>query len=168
MNAVSRKQLTLEMRTLQTKISLPPEPVFRNMGQPKMAEYSAWIQRKGRGSSPPGSRHFLSDKTGIIWKFNSRRPRQNGCHVAEDIWKKFQWIKMFAFRLNFSLIPTDITPGMSQMMARHPTCHKPLSEPLVVKFAHAYVCHSASMSLRMGGDLAFTLTHWTKSLLRHK
>ena len=87
-------------------------------------------------------------------RLNSRditlRPRQNGCHFPDDIFKCILvngsvWISL---KLSLKFVPkiqiNDI-PGLVQIMAWRRPGDKPLSEPMMVKFINAYMRHSASM-----------------------
>ena len=73
----------------------------------------------------------------ILDKFNTLRPKQNGCHFADDIFKciflnENEWI-LFKVSLKFVLKgPISIIPALVQIMAWRRPGDKPLSEPMMV------------------------------------
>ena len=71
---------------------------------------------------------------------NTLRPRQNGCHFADDIFKSISWMNAHEFRLIFSL--NNILAWAQIMNWRRPG-DKPLSEPMMVSLpTHICVCVS--------------------------
>ena len=91
----------------------------------------------------------LTDK---LWSvFNTLRPKWNGRHFADDIFKciflnENVWI---SFKISMKFVPKgpiNNIPALVQIMAWRRTGDKPLSEPMIVSFTDAYMRHSASMS----------------------
>ena len=83
--------------------------------------------------------------------FNTLRPRQNGRHLAHNIFKYIflnanLWIlnKISLKYVLWGLI--DNMAALIQIMASRRRGGKPLSEAMLVCFTDAYMCHSASTS----------------------
>ena len=74
----------------------------------------------------------------VIQAFNTLRPRQNGHHFPDDLYKciflnENEWIS-----INISLkivpkCPIDNIPALVQIMAWHRVSDKPLSEPMIAR-----------------------------------
>ena len=87
----------------------------------------------------------------VSYPDNSLRPRQNGRHFADDIFKcifvnENVWILII---ISLKFVPKGLInniPALVQIMAWHRTGDKPLSEPMMTQFNDAYLCPSASMS----------------------
>ena len=99
----------------------------------------------------------LSDTT-----FNILRPRQNGRHFADDIFKSNSWMKMFEFRLKYhwSLFlkdPINNILALVQIMAWCRPGDKPLSEAMMVSLP-THTCVTRPQ---------WVLTHNLISLLRY-
>ena len=87
----------------------------------------------------------------LKYAFNTLRPRQNGRHFADDIFKGISLNSNVWIPINFSLkfvtkSPINNIPELVQIMAWRRPGDKPLSEPMVVCLLTQYVLHSASMS----------------------
>ena len=100
---------------------------------------------------------MLSDTT-----FNTLRPRQNGRHFADDIFKSNSWMKMFEFRLKYhwSLFlkdPINNILALVQIMAWRRPGDKPLSEAMMVSLP-THTCVTRPQ---------WVLTHNLISLLRY-
>ena len=86
----------------------------------------------------------------ILYCFNTLRPRQNGRHFADDIFKYIflnenVWI---IIKISLKFVPKgpiNNIPELVQIMAWRQLGDKPLSEPVVVYITDAYMRHSASM-----------------------
>ena len=91
------------------------------------------------------------DKTMILiapfifqYVINSLRPRPNRRHFADDIFKcifenENEWISP---RISLKFVPTvriNSIPALVQIMAWRRPGDKPLSEPIMVKYADAYI-----------------------------
>ena len=82
---------------------------------------------------------------------NTLRSRQNGRHFPDDNFKCIFLDENMEIAINIALkfVPqrqiNNIT-ALVQLMAWHRPGDKPLSEPVMVQFSDAYMCHSASMS----------------------
>ena len=77
-------------------------------------------------------------------ELNTLRPRQNGCHFPDDIFKciflnENRWISIKIALKFVSKVPINNIPVLVQMMAWRRPGDKPLSEPMMVS-------HAASMS----------------------
>ena len=91
----------------------------------------------------------LSHTTQAI--INTLRPRQNGRHFADDIFKcnfmnENVWIPI---KISLKFVPEGPINNISalvQIMAWRRIGDKPLSEPMMTQFNDAYMRHSASMS----------------------
>ena len=89
--------------------------------------------------------------TNVVWGLNTLRPRQDGRHFPDDIFKciflnENVWISI---KISLKFVPKgpiNIIPALVQIMAWRRPGAKPLSEPMVVLFTGAYMRHSASMS----------------------
>ena len=85
---------------------------------------------------------------------NTLRPRQDGCHFPDDIFKciflnENAWI-LFTISLNFvPKGPINNIPSSVQIMAWRRSGNKPFSGPMMALFTDAYVRHSASMSWKI-------------------
>ena len=79
------------------------------------------------------------------------RPRQNGRHFADDIYKcifrnETVWISI---KISLKFVPWGLinnTPPLVQMMAWRRTGDKPSFEPMMAQCTDAYMNHPASMS----------------------
>ena len=82
---------------------------------------------------------------------NTLRPRQNGRHFPDDIFKYIflnenLWISI---KISLKFVPKgpiNNIPALVQVMAWRRPGDKPLSDPMMVKFTNAYMRHSASIS----------------------
>ena len=81
---------------------------------------------------------------------NTLRPRQNGRHFPDDIFKciflENIWISI---QISLKFVPKgpiNNIPALVQVMAWRRPGDKPLSDSMMVKFTDAYMRHSASMS----------------------
>ena len=82
---------------------------------------------------------------------NTLRPRQDGRHFADDIFKHIFLNENVWISINISLKfipkgPIDNIPALVQIMAWRRPGDKPLSEPVMAWFSNAYMRHSAWMS----------------------
>ena len=82
--------------------------------------------------------------------FNTLRPRQNGRHFADDIFKciflnENVWILIKILLKFVPKDPINNIPALVQIMALHHPGNKPLSEPITVS-SPMHMSHSASMS----------------------
>ena len=83
--------------------------------------------------------------------YNTLRPRQNGCHFAEDIFNKNVW---FSMKISLKLIPKGPINNISalvQIMAWRWTATSHYLNQWWLDYwciyaSDAYICHSASMS----------------------
>ena len=90
-------------------------------------------------------------KEALSQGLNTLRPRQNGWHFADDI---FKWIFLnenvwILIKISLKFVPNgpiDIMLALVQIMAWRQTGNKPLSEPMMTYVVNAYMCHSSSMS----------------------
>ena len=96
------------------------------------------------------------------------RPRQNGRHFADDIFKciflnENLWISI---KISLKFVPKgpiNNIPALVQVMAWRRSGDKPLSDPMMVKSTDAYTRHSASMSevkVYLISEFSAGLTHW--------
>ena len=101
--------------------------------------------------------------------FNTLRLRQNGYQFSDKI---FEFIFLYENLCIFSQIAlnffqkglTDNKPALVQMMAWCQTGDKPLSEPMMVQFTDANVCHSNSVeSTHWGRDKMAAVSQTTLS-----
>ena len=85
------------------------------------------------------------------WSVNTLKPRPNGRHFADDIFKwifstKNVWIPIKISLKFFPQGPINNIPALVQIMAWRRPGDKPLSEPMNdVLFTDAYMRHSASV-----------------------
>ena len=73
----------------------------------------------------------------IYSHINTLRPRQNGRHFADDLFKSIFFNENVWISIKFSLNlipkgPIDNNPALVQLMAWHRAGDKPLSEPMLV------------------------------------
>ena len=78
-------------------------------------------------------------------------PRQNGRHLADDIFKRIFFNENFRISIKISpkFVPNDPADNKSalvQLMAWHRTGDKPLPEPMTTQSRDAYMRRPASMS----------------------
>ena len=86
---------------------------------------------------------------GVQWSvkdghLNTLRPRQNGCHFADDIFKRIFlneniWIPI---KISLKFVPNGSIkniPALIQIMAWCRPCDKPLSEPMMVNLP-THIC----------------------------
>ena len=95
--------------------------------------------------------HMYVDELDNHW-FRTMRPRQNGRHFADGIFKciflnEDIWIFI---KISLKFVPKvriNNIPALVQIMALHRPGDKPLSEPMVVSLlTEVYTCHLALMS----------------------
>ena len=82
---------------------------------------------------------------------NTLRPRQNGRHFPDDIFKCIFLREnvQISIKISLKLVPKgpmNNIPALVQIMAWCQSGNKPLSEPMMVCVTDAYMRHSASMS----------------------
>ena len=80
--------------------------------------------------------------------FNTLRPGQNGCHVADDILKRIFLNENVFLNDNFNnhcSLESDKS-SLFQIMAWRRIGDKPLSQLMTAYLTDAYMSHSASMS----------------------
>ena len=89
----------------------------------------------------------------LVNVINTLRPKQNGRHFADDIFKCIFLNENVWIPNNISLEfvpkgPINNNPALVQVMAWRRPGDKPLSEPMMVRLpTHTmYMCHSASMN----------------------
>ena len=85
---------------------------------------------------------YGTDVTELL--INKLRPKQNGCHFADDKFKciflnEIVWISI-TLSLKFDPKgPTNIIPALVQIMAWHPPGNKPLSGPMMARLP-THIC----------------------------
>ena len=99
-----------------------------------------------RGVAMTGGRVLSSS-----WTVNTLRPKQNGCHFVDDIFKCILLDKNVPISIKISLKfvpkgPIDNIPALVRIMAWRRTGDKPLSEPMTTQFNDPYMRHLASIS----------------------
>ena len=107
------------------------------------------IKRSPGGSAGRGGTRARF--TNVVWDLNTLRPRQDGRHFPDDIFKciflnENVWISI---KISLKFVPKgpiNIIPVLFQIIAWRRPGDKPLSEPMVILFTDAYMRHSASMS----------------------
>ena len=82
---------------------------------------------------------------------NTLRPRQNGRHFADDIFKRIFLNENILILIQISLkfVPKgsiNNIPALVQIMAWRRTGDKQISEPMMTQFNDAYMRYSASLS----------------------
>ena len=90
-------------------------------------------------------------KVYVCTAYITLRPRQNGRHFPDDIFKciflnEKAWIPIKIPLKFVPKVPIDDKPVLVQKMAWHRLGAKPLFEPMLPYFIDAYMAHSASMS----------------------
>ena len=80
----------------------------------------------------------------MLWLLNTLRPRQNGRHFADDIFKCILFNENAGIALKISLmfvpkVRINNIPALVQIMAWRRPGDKPLSEPMMVSLL-AYIC----------------------------
>ena len=84
------------------------------------------------------------DITWALWHLNTLRPRRNGHHFADDIFKRIFFNENVWISINFSLkfvprCPINNIPALVQIMAWRRPDDKPLSEPMMVSLP-THIC----------------------------
>ena len=84
------------------------------------------------------------DLTHVYWIVNTLRPRQNGHHFADDIFKRIFSNENVEISIKISLkfVPKgriNNIPALVQVMARRRPGDKPLTEPMVVRLL-THIC----------------------------
>ena len=82
--------------------------------------------------------------TDRVYPFNTLRPRQNGGHFADDIFKRISFNENVWISIKFSLKfvpkgPININPAMFRIMAWRRPGDKPLSEAMLVSLL-THIC----------------------------
>ena len=102
------------------------------------------------------------------------RPRQNGCHFADDPFKDIFLNETLRISIKMSLNfvpkgPINDIPAMVQIMAWRRRGDKPLSEPMMISLhTHIYMRHLASMIYMRGGcaDKRAPITYFCPAAVR--
>ena len=100
--------------------------------------------------SEPGIHAVSQDNTSLLLTLVIKlRQRQNGKQFADDIFKSIFLYENCWILIQISLKfvpkgPINKKPELIQKMAWHQAGNKPLSEPMMVYFTDAYLCHLAS------------------------
>ena len=94
---------------------------------------------------------LISFDTKPVWMINTLRPRQNGHHFSEDIFKCIFLNENVRISINISLNfapygPIDYKSALVQIMAWRRAGDKPLSEPMMAQFTDTCMCLLTSMS----------------------
>ena len=86
----------------------------------------------------------------LLWEsgraLNTLRPRQNGHHIADDIFKCIFWNENDRIPIQISpkfipMSPIDNKPALVQVMAWRQTGDKPLPESMLTHFTGTYMQH---------------------------
>ena len=90
------------------------------------------------------SSKYLAIRTDTIVLFNTLRPRQDGCHFPDDIFKciflyENVWILIWISLMFVPNGPINNIPALVQIMAWRRPGDKPLSEPMVVRLS-THIC----------------------------
>ena len=110
---------------------------------------------------------------GKIWHtdsvFDTSRPRQNGRHFADDIFKRILLIENVSvlYKISLKYVPQgeiDNMATLGQIMAWHRTGDKPLSKPMLVWCTNEYMQDSASMSWSSINSTKIALTPQTMNI----
>ena len=113
---------------------------------------SSWDVKILWGYNVGNPRQGLPQHEALNTHLDTLRPRQNGHHFPDDIFKciflnENVWISI-RISLKFAPeVPINNKPALIQIMAWRLTGAKPLSEPMMAYFTDAYMRHSASMNL---------------------
>ena len=91
--------------------------------------------------------------------FNSLRPRQNGRHFADDVFKYIFLKEKVWILLKFSpkfvpKVPINNIPALVQIMAWHHSGDKPLSEPMMVSLL-MHICFTRPQWVKYFCNMAF-------------
>ena len=103
----------------------------------------------------------------LHWWLITLRPRQNGRHFADDIFKciflnENVWIPI---EISLTFVPKDLInniPALVQIMAWRPPGDKPLSEPMVVSLL-MHICVTQSQWIIARLQHLQLLMHWKYS-----
>ena len=95
----------------------------------------------------------------VEWPVNTLRPRENGRHFADDIFKRFFLNENVSISIKISLKfipkgPTDNIPALVQIMAWRRLGDKPLYEPMLVSFL-THICVTRPQWVKKG-DIVLT------------
>ena len=92
--------------------------------------------------------YFMGYTVSVV--LNTMRPRQNGCHFPDNIFKRILnencCISMKIPKKFVPQGPINNIPALVQIMAWRRSGDEPLPEPMMTLFNDAYMRHSASMS----------------------
>ena len=103
--------------------------------------------------------------------FNTLRPRQDGRHFPDDIFKSIFLNEKVWISINFSLKfvpkgPINNIPALVQIMARRRPGDKPLSEPMMVSLL-THICVTRPQWVNSSSPGAGYMYQWTGSALVH-
>ena len=101
--------------------------------------------------------------------FNTLRPRQNGCHFADDIFKciflnENLWILSKISLKFFPKGPINNIPALVHIMAWRRPGDKPLSEAMMVNLS-MHICISRPQWVNLSPPSAAYMRQWTVSAL---
>ena len=102
-----------------------------------------------RFASVPG--WIILNRVIVLSFFNALRPIQNGCQLADEIFKCISFNENFPVlnKISLKYIPMsliDNTAALVQIMAWHQRGGKPSFEAVLVCYTDTYIHHPASMS----------------------
>ena len=114
-----------------------PQSVNNNRASAKMIEFESNWNRRGIVMR-------TSYQNSMLRSFNTLRPRQNGRHFPDDI---FKWIFLneniwISIKISLKFVskgPINNIPALGQIMAWRRSGDKPLSEPMIVSLP-THIC----------------------------
>ena len=91
---------------------------------------------------------------------NTLKPRQNGRHFADDIFKRIFLKENVSISIKISKGSTNNILSLVHIMAWRQLGTKPLFEPMMVYFTDAYIRHLASMRKQGCGKEWYPFLHY--------
>ena len=104
----------------------------------------------------------------LVW-VNTLRPRQDGRHFPDDIFKciflnENVWISLKIWLKFVPKVPMNNIPAMVQIMAWRRSGDKPLSEPMMISLL-THICVTRSQWVNSSPPSATCMHQWTVSAL---
>ena len=105
-----------------------------------------WGESTSHHQNPTATNRFSSQRASNVklWCFNTLRPRQNGRHFADNIFKRIFLNEniLISIKISLKLVPKGSIyniPALVQIMAWRRPGDKPLSEPMMVNLP-THIC----------------------------
>ena len=120
-------------------------------------------------------RHYISTPCNTVWCINTLRPRQNGCHYPDDIFKSifFNENVQILIKISLTFVPKgsiNNIPSLVQIMAWCRPGDKPLSEAMMVNLP-THICITRPQwvnTMRLGQNVCCLADNFFKCIFMNE